>query len=177
MPASLDQISLAVIIKAVMKINKSSNAGFTIIELVVVIIIICILGLFVSLAYDGVQAKNRNAERQADIDKLKSQLESYYAETNFYPTLDTLNNENWRTQTLKNITQANLQDPSWSTAIEACTANGKATATATPTTDCYSYQVTGSDGSACNNTTIACAHYTLTASLEGGQKYVKSSLN
>jgi prepilin-type N-terminal cleavage/methylation domain-containing protein len=160
-----------------MKLPKNPDRGVTVIELLVVVVIVCILGLFVALAYSGVQAKNRNGERQNDIDKLKSQLESYYAEANSYPTLANLNDNTWRAAHLKHVSKDNLQDPSWKNTIAACTAKGQPVAAAAPTPDCYSYQVTGSDGSACDNVNIPCAHYTFTATLEGGEKYVKSSLN
>jgi len=160
-----------------MKLHSRKEHGVTIIELLVVLVIVCFLGLFVALAYSGVQAKNRNIERQDDIDKLKSQLESYYAEANSYPTLANLNNPAWRAAHLPHTSQALLTDPSWKHTITACTAGGHAIAATKPVTDCYSYQVTGSDGNACDNVTTACAHYTITASLEGGEKYVKSSLN
>jgi len=160
-----------------MKNNTKHSRGFTVIELLVVIVVVCILALFVGATYSGVQAKNRNAQRQSDIDTLKVQLENYYAQNNVYPTLAELNSNSWRAANLKHVSEANIADPRWSANIKSCTADGQAIATNVPTSDCYSYQVTGSDGSACNNTTIDCAHYTLTAILEGGQKYVKSSLN
>lgn len=160
-----------------MKRNRQEAHGFTVIELLVVIVIVCILAVFVMLAYSGVRIKNHNATRQNNIDSLKSQLEDYYAEANVYPTLANLNDPLWRTQHLQHITAGILQDPRWTKSVKSCSVQGKPVATATPTANCYSYQVTGSDGSACDNAAIACAHYTLTASLEGGGKYVKSSLN
>jgi prepilin-type N-terminal cleavage/methylation domain-containing protein len=154
------------------------SRGFTVIELLVVIIMVCILALFVALAYSGVQAKNRNNERQSDIDLVQSQLEGYYAETNTYPTLANLSNATWRTQNLKHLSAGNIQDPHWSKIVSGCTADNQPVLAAAPTANCYSYQVTGSDGSMCDNTKVPCAHYTLTAILEGGgEKYVKSSLN
>jgi len=160
-----------------MKLDKRNNHGFTVIELLVVIVIVCILAVFVMLAYSGVRAKNHNAKRQSNIDSLKSQLENYYAETNVYPTLANLNDTQWRTQHLPHAAAGALQDPRWTKTVKACTVQGRPVATAMPAANCYSYQVTGSDGSACDNAAVACAHYTLTASLEGGGKYVKSSLN
>jgi Tfp pilus assembly protein PilE len=161
-----------------MKLHTRDDArGVTIIELLVMLVIVCFLGLFVALAYSGVQAKNRNVERQDDIDKLKSQLESYYAEANSYPTLANLNSPAWRAVHLPHVSQALITDPSWKSSTPGCTGGGHATAAGKPATDCYSYQVTGSDGNACDNVSVACAHYTITANLEGGEKYVKSSLN
>lgn len=160
-----------------MKIRKQNNQGFTVIELLVVIIVLCILSMFVALAYSGVQAKNRNVERHKDIDALKSQLEAYYAESNIYPTLSDINNPSWREQNLKKVTSGTVEDPSWKNTVAACVTGGKAVLANAPHSKCYSYQVTGSDGNSCNNSTNICAHYTLTATLEGGGTYVKSSLN
>ncbi len=162
-------------------IRSKNNKGFTIIELLAVIIIVCILGTLVLLAYSGVRAKNRNNERESDIDVLKGQLEVYYAGTetgtNMYPTFAQISNDTWRAQNLKKLPADALQDPSWSKTIAACTTTDKPVVAAKPTLKCYSYQVTASDGSACDNVNTPCAHYTLTAMLEGGEKYVKSSLN
>jgi type II secretory pathway pseudopilin PulG len=71
--------------------NASRSRGVTIIELMVVVVILFILAALVTLTASGVQAKNRNADRQADIDALRSQLESYYAATGTYPTLANMN--------------------------------------------------------------------------------------
>ncbi|HJQ08367.1 MAG TPA: prepilin-type N-terminal cleavage/methylation domain-containing protein [Candidatus Saccharimonadales bacterium] len=156
---------------------KRSEQGFTVIELMVVIVVLCILGSLVALTYSGVQTKNRNAERQTEIDALRAQLESYYAQTNTYPTLTAFNNAEWRSKNLKTLKEATLEDPSWNNTINACTSKGKIAAANAPTANCYSYQVTTTDGSACDNNKAICAHYTLTAILEGSEKYVKSSLN
>jgi prepilin-type N-terminal cleavage/methylation domain-containing protein len=160
-----------------MKTARFKLQGFTIIELLVVVVILCILGTLVAFTYSGVQAKNRNAERKADIDSIKGQLEAHYAQTNTYPTVDNLGNLEWRSTNLKRLKHEALADPNWSPNTKACVTNGKPSIAAKPTANCYSYQVTGTDGSACDNVKTPCAHYTLTALLEGGEKYVKSSLN
>lgn len=153
------------------------SKGFTIIELLVVIVIVCVLGLFVGLAYSGVKANDRNGERQNSIDNLKRQLEAYSAETQVYPTLANLNDAEWRAKHMPKIANSDVQDPQWNDSVELCTANKKAVLSSSPAADCYSYQVTSSDGGACDNSATICAHYTLTATLEGGGTYVKTSLN
>ncbi len=159
-----------------MRLHKKHD-GFTLIELLVVIIIIGILLTLVLLTYSGVQAKNRNNQRQTSIDTVQSQLEAYYAENSRYPTIANLNDSAWRKANLKNLNASDLQDPSWASSDTECTKDGGSLVISKPATDCYSYQVTSSDGSACNNDAVVCAQYTLTAQLEGGDKYVKSSLN
>ncbi len=144
----------------------------------VVVVVVVILGALVALTYSGVQAKNRNGDRQTAIDTLQSQLETYYyAENTKYPTLAQLNDAAWRAKNLPKLAANGLQDPRWSAKVTACTTGGKAVAAATPAANCYSYQVTAANGDACDNVKVDCVHYTLTAFLEGGDKYVKSSLN
>ncbi len=150
--------------------------GFTVIELMVVVVILVILGTLVALTYSGVQAKDRNGTRQTTVQKLQGQLETYYAQTTKYPTLAQLNSAAWRQQNTK-LAADGLRDPRWNASNKNCTSANQATAASQPATNCYSYQVTSADGSACNNTTVDCAHYTLTAKLEGGDNFVKSSLN
>jgi len=153
------------------------NHGFTIIELLVVIVILGILTTLVALAYTGVQSKNRNAQRQANIDTLKAQLEVYFAGANVYPNLGAVNDADFRKQYMKKLPADILQDPKWESGIAACTKDGKAIAAGKPTEHCYSYEVTSADGKACDNNTTPCIHYTLTAVLEGEDNYVKTSLN
>ena len=124
------------------------------------------------------QAKKRDDKRQASIDTVQSQLETYYAQYSQYPTLANLNNASWRQTYLKNLPASDLADPHWSTKATACTTAGSSVVVATVAKNCYTYQVTNINGTACDNTDKnACAHYTLTALLEGGEKYVKTSLN
>jgi Tfp pilus assembly protein PilE len=159
-----------------MKTAKSDN-GFTVIELVVIIVILCILATVIALTYSGVRANDRDSERQTDIDIVQSQLETYYAINNKYPGTDQLNDASWRVDNLKQLKNENLQDPQWS-ADSSCSKDAKPVFISTATEDCYAYQVSAADGSACESGTGApCAHYTLTAVLEDGEKYVKTSLN
>lgn len=158
---------------------KKQTAGFTVIELAVVVVILGILLTLVALTYNGVQAKNRNNQRQSDINALQTQLETYYAASasGEYPTLAQMNDLSWRAKNLPKLTVGIISDPRWNTKA-VCTADKQPTLNAKPAVDCYAYQVTDADGDACNDTTAICAHYTLTATLEGGQlTYVKSSLN
>ncbi len=157
--------------------TRGKSLGFTIIELLVVIVLALILASLVALTYSGVQAKNRNVARQDAIDTLQGQLEAFYAENSQYPALANLNDPAWRTANLKKLSAGAVKDPHWSKSTTGCMANGQPTTSAKPIANCYSYQVTAADGSACDNLKAACGHYTLTATLEGGEKYVKSSLN
>ena len=150
--------------------------GFTIIELAVAAVLLFILTALIILTASGIQAKNRNGDRLSDIDTLRGQLESYYAGTDKYPTLANLNDPVWRANNISRLVNSALDDPLWRQDT-SCTKDGKPMLAAEPTTKCYSYQVAASDGSACDNAQKPCVHYTLTTILEGGERYVKSSLN
>ena len=54
--------------------------GFTIVELLIVIVIIGILALLVLNTFNGVQQKARDTERQTDATSISKQLEAYYAD-------------------------------------------------------------------------------------------------
>ena len=157
--------------------HKSNARGFTLIELFIVVVIIGILGTLVAMTYSGIQAKNRNNERQATIKNLQSELETYYAQTSTYPTLANINDASWMKQHLPDLKPESLREPRWNKNVKACTVNGSPVVNNTVATKCYTYQVTTADGSPCDNDKQLCAQYTLTSMLEGGEKYVKSSLN
>jgi len=160
-----------------MNMRKSNAGGFTLIELFIVVVIIGILGTLVATTYSGIQAKNRNNQRQSTIKNLQSQLETFYAQTSTYPTLANLNDASWLQQNLKSLKPDTLRDPRWNKNVKACTVKDVSVVAGTVAEKCYTYQVTTADGSQCDNDKLICAQYTLTAMLEGGEKYVKSSLN
>lgn len=63
------------------------NKGFTLIELLIVVLIISILaGLLVAVINpSGIRAKARDSQRKADLRKIQSALELYFAENRTYP--------------------------------------------------------------------------------------------
>lgn len=157
--------------------KKTRELGFTLIELLVVGVIVGILATLVAMTYSGVQAKDRNAKRQANVNALQSQLETYYAEKTRYPSLTQINDPNWRQQNLKGTPTFTATDPQWNDKTTACSHNKQVVFASDPAAKCYSYKATTTDGSACTDANVACTQYTLTASLEGGEKYTKTSLN
>lgn len=160
-----------------MGIHSGREQGFTLIELLIVSIVVGVLATLVAMTYSGVQAKNRNARRQTDIQKIQSELETFYAQHSKYPGIAELNNADWRAKNMKTLADDTISDPAWKTSVKACTAAERAIFTEQPTEKCYSYQATTASGSPCLDEKIGCAQYTLTSLLEGGEKYVKSSLN
>jgi Tfp pilus assembly protein PilE len=158
--------------------GKIRQLGFTTIELLIIGVIVVILATLVAMTNSGVRARNRNADRQAGIDTIQNHLETYYAQTSKYPSITELNNPQWRQENTKKLSIGNIRDPLWTKENQACTGpDGSAIFASQPTDNCYTYESTATDGTPCETEEIICTQYTLTAILEGGEKYVKSSLN
>jgi len=70
--------------------------GFTIVELLIVIVVISILALIVVATYNGVQNRARNSVRVSDIKTVQKLVEAYNAQNGTYP--QTTNNpvSNWK---------------------------------------------------------------------------------
>jgi len=146
-------------------IQKSKQQGFTIVELLIVIVVIGILAALVITTFTGIQQKGRNTERVTDIKALHGQVEAYYAQNGRYPTLTNLNDSSWRSTNMKGLDSDALQDP-----------KGTAqTLVAAPAANSYAYAATPSG---CDNGAGGdCTGYTLTATREGDVVYTKSALN
>jgi len=138
---------------------KKRNQGFTIVELLIVIVVIGILALLVITTYSGIQAKARNAKRQSDIKSVQTQLEAFFSQNGYYPSLTDMNSSSWLGTNMKSLDQEALIDPSSPT-------NSK-TLAGSPTQKQYSYAVTNSSGTSCESDDTTCAQYTLTAEYEG----------
>lgn len=61
--------------------------GFTLIELIVVIVVIGILASIVFVSFTVVQQRNRDAQRDRDIMEVQRALEKYYADNGMYPSV------------------------------------------------------------------------------------------
>jgi prepilin-type N-terminal cleavage/methylation domain-containing protein len=147
-------------------ISLKKQKGFTIVELLIVIVVIGILATLVIVTFTGVQKKARDSKRQTDTNAVDSHVEAYFASTGHYPSYADLSTATWVAANLKGLDPSALQDPKGSAGI----ANGAGDGTH------YGYKVTQSDGStACETDDTQCAMFTLTATLEGGGIYTKSS--
>lgn len=149
---------------------QRKQQGFTIVELLIVIVVIGILALLVITTFTGIQKKARNTERQTDVKALHGQLEAYHAQNGKYPTLANLNNSGsataWVETNLKGLDREALRDPK-----QAAT---DFTLVGSPAANVYAYAVTPAG---CDNSTTDCAGYTLTSTLEDADAFVKKSLN
>lgn len=152
---------------------KNKQSGFTIVELLIVIVVIGILAALVITTFNGIQQKGRDTERETDIKAIHGQLEAYYAQNGNYPTLAEIDTPAEATALFKGLDKEALSDPQ---------ANPKTyVLVSAPAAKSYAYQVYEQDGT--TNCTVAanCAKYTLTGTLEGqingSGTYTKASLN
>ena len=60
--------------------------GFTIVELLIVIVVIAILAAITIIAYNGIQVRARDAQRSTDAANILKALEAYKAINSVYPT-------------------------------------------------------------------------------------------
>ena len=64
-----------------------NKAGFTIVELLIVIVVIGILAAITIVAFNGIQERGRDATRGSDIRALKTALSMYKVDNDHYPTV------------------------------------------------------------------------------------------
>lgn len=69
------------------------KSGFTIVELLVVIVVIAILASISIIAYTGVQNRASDARRESDIQTIKKSIEAYKASTGAYPAVTSANQD------------------------------------------------------------------------------------
>lgn len=150
--------------------------GFTIVELLIVIVVIGILAGLVITTFNGIQQKGRDTERETDVKALHSQIEAYWAQKGYYPSLTDMNARGageFVATNLKGLDAEAFKDPKGTdNLLDAATAAD---------VYAYAYTVTNSAGTSCEADSTTCAKYTLTAQLEGtingADTYAKTSLN
>lgn len=64
---------------------STKNSGFTIVELLIVIVIIGILAAITIVAYNGIQQRSRDSKRLSDVAAITKALELYYIDNGEYP--------------------------------------------------------------------------------------------
>lgn len=64
---------------------STKQAGFTIVELLIVIVVIGILAAITIVAYNGIQGRARDAKRHTDLAAIQQGLELYYIDNGGYP--------------------------------------------------------------------------------------------
>lgn len=142
---------------------KRKQSGFTIVELLIVIVVIGILAAIVITTFTGVQKKGRDADRKVDVGNIASQAEVYFAENSRYPSRAQLNDATFREANMPGINDDTLVDPSSTLADGADPLTGTVPG-ADSTTYQYAYVTVPAD---CDNGDAGdCTAFTVTANLE-----------
>jgi prepilin-type N-terminal cleavage/methylation domain-containing protein len=72
-----------------MKTNlHKKHKGFTLVELLVVVVIIGLLSMMVVISVRSIKAKTRDAERVSEMNSLATVLGLYHSDYNLYPIFD-----------------------------------------------------------------------------------------
>ncbi len=74
-----------------MSVKTQRTAAFTIVELLIVIVVIAILAAITIVAYNGIQARARDTQRDTAVRQLKSAIEMYRVDNGVYPSVGTDN--------------------------------------------------------------------------------------
>lgn len=131
-----------------MKKNRSAHSGFTIIELMVVIVFLSALTALALINIRGIRAENRDSERKSDINAVFFQLETFHQANGYYP-------ESFDAEVLKGIDPAALKD----TADRSFNEDGSQ----------YQYRARACSAEKCKS-------YELKAELEKEAPFIKQSL-
>jgi len=140
--------------------SQKSSDGFTIIELLVVMVIIGVLAGLVIITFTGMQQRARDTERQTDIRALSSQLEAFWTQKGYYPSLADMNDRaagGFVDTNFQGLSVNAFKDPR----------GGSSALAATNSANTYAYTVTNSSDTSCEASSITCSKYVLGASLEG----------
>jgi general secretion pathway protein G len=68
--------------------EKNSQSGFTLIELMVVMVILATIAVFVVPKFMDEPKRARRVKAQVTISRLETALKTYYLDNGFYPTTD-----------------------------------------------------------------------------------------
>lgn len=147
---------------------KQKSKGFTIVELLIVIVVIAILATLVIVTFTGIQQRARDSKRQTDVNALDAHLEAYYADNGYYPTVTDLQSSSWVSTNMKGFDQSALTDPKGGTITGNAPAAG---------TYAYSYVTAGCTPTQASGPSNQCTGFTLTAELEGNSTPFSKSSN
>lgn len=84
--------------------RQQKRNGFTIVELLIVIVIIGILAAITAVAYNGVQERARDARRLTDMKTIQGLLELYKSDHGSYPPVTAANTDSTSGWEQSNIT-------------------------------------------------------------------------
>jgi len=133
-------------------LKYKSQKGFTIVELLIVIVVIGILAALVLNTFAGVQKRARDTERQTDVTAIATQLEKAYTDNGGYPLFTQIDTEAEATAFFKGIDAGALSAPGKPFSLGSNASADK---------DSYGYQATG-----CTADDNSCTAFTLTYTKE-----------
>lgn len=124
------------------------NAGFTLVELLIVVSIITVLSIAGVTIYSSVLNNGRDQVRQRDLSAIRQALELYRGDQKYYPT----------SLPFGSI----LQSPNGAVYLQTVPQDAL-------TGQSYAYQAYGDvvGGASCNNTTVFCKAFALCAKMQG----------
>lgn len=73
----------------------TKNNGFTIVELLIVVVVIAILAAITIVSFNGIQARAQDTKRISDINSISKVLAMYKVDYGVYPTHDTHGIGSW----------------------------------------------------------------------------------
>jgi len=123
------------------------QTGFTIVELLIVIVVIGILAALVLNTFAGIQQRARDTERKTDIKAVATQLEAYYALEGHYPHSQQINfsaGYNWVETNMPGLDRGALTAPG------VASGTSSFTQLTSPSTSQYAYRPLTELGALCN---------------------------
>lgn len=82
--------------------------GFTIVELLIVIVVIAILAAITIVAFNGIQQRARDSERKSELVSIQKALEMYYTDNGGYPGCNGVMYIAGGTRTACSVSNANI---------------------------------------------------------------------
>jgi len=159
--------------------RQTDARGFTIIELLVVIVVIAILSAVTIIAYSGVQREARDNERKTDIATISRNLEIFYNKNGYYPGIGQLKSNSgdtyagWRSTNLPDLDRVYVLAPLAADDKEHSIIGDDENLN-NPTPEQYQYLPQHSNGAYCGGGSAGnpCVRYQLLWHQEGGDKSV-----
>jgi general secretion pathway protein G len=65
---------------------RKTMSGFTIVELIIVVVVISVIATIIAVSYGTSQQKARNATRITDLKRMQDAVETYRAQNGIYPS-------------------------------------------------------------------------------------------
>ena len=152
--------------------------GFTLVEILVVVVIITVLATIGTLTYGGFQSQSRDSKREANANVIADSLERYYEKNGEYPSIADVTNTNAaQVKTLLNISDtSSLLMPDAPANIT--NSIKPPTESLNPGIIAYDAKVANSaDNTSCQQQGGSCDSFTLRWQEEAGQTEVINSRN